>query len=136
MTDLHGNELTASDGNTGHQLFMRIDPARPENLEPGAASVNSFSTERWARLKTVSRAQAVDRWVRPILQSLLGPHPVSSDNTCRLLDCLAVQQYLKTCQLSVSFAWTTTQIEFHESLAKGRTCLFCAYNVRPTSVWR
>ena len=71
MTDLQGNELTACDGsNIGPQLFMRIDPAHPDNLDPGAAAVNSFSCERWAGLETVSRAQAVDRWVGPTLRSL------------------------------------------------------------------
>ncbi len=70
MTDLQGNELTACDGsNIGPQLFMRIDPAHPDNLDPGAAAVNSFSCERWAGLETVSRAQAVDRWVGPTLHS-------------------------------------------------------------------
>jgi hypothetical protein len=60
MTDMNGQGLEP-DG--GARFFVRIDPAHPGRADPHAAAVNGYSVERWARLETVSRSEAVSQWV-------------------------------------------------------------------------
>lgn len=54
-SDLDGRELD--------RFFIRIMPAHPERLDPGAARVNGFSVERWKELGAVEEAEAVRRFL-------------------------------------------------------------------------
>lgn len=51
ITDLDGVELD--------RLFIRIMPAHPERIDPGAAAVNGFSVELWQERGCVTEAEAV-----------------------------------------------------------------------------
>jgi hypothetical protein len=53
--DLDGRELD--------RFFIRIMPAHPERLDPGAARVNGFSVERWWEVGAVDEAEAVRRFL-------------------------------------------------------------------------
>jgi oligoribonuclease (3'-5' exoribonuclease) len=67
ITDLDGEELG--------RLFLRIMPAHPERLDPGAAAVNGFSVERWTSLGSVTEADAVAR-LRDFHARIAGDRPV------------------------------------------------------------
>lgn len=53
--DLDGREL--------ERFFIRIMPAHPERVDPGAARVNGFSVERWRELGAVDEAEAARRFL-------------------------------------------------------------------------
>lgn len=51
---------------TGHEIgrfFVRIHPPHPERLDPAAAAVNGYDTERWRSLGAVTEAEAVRQWL-------------------------------------------------------------------------
>jgi hypothetical protein len=53
--DLDGREL--------ERFFVRIMPAHPERLDPGAARVNGFTVQRWRELGAVEEAEAARRFL-------------------------------------------------------------------------
>ena len=58
MIDI-GVVITELDGTELDRLFLRIMPAHPDRLDPGAAAVNGFSVARWQALGSISEAEAV-----------------------------------------------------------------------------
>jgi len=59
MIDI-GIVMTTLEGTFIDSLFLRIRPAHPERLSPGARAVNAFDAHKWAQLGALNRSAAVD----------------------------------------------------------------------------
>jgi DNA polymerase III alpha subunit (gram-positive type) len=59
MIDI-GIAIADVDGRVLDTLFLRIQPAHPERLSPGARAVNAFDAARWKTLGALTPAAAVD----------------------------------------------------------------------------
>ena len=56
-----GIVITTLEGDILDNLFLRIQPANPERLSPGAKAVNAFDADHWQELGALQPSVAVDR---------------------------------------------------------------------------
>jgi DNA polymerase III epsilon subunit-like protein len=74
MIDI-GVVMTELDGTPVDEFFLRIQPAHPERLDPGAFRVNAFSPMRWRELGAVDAADVIAR-LRAFHHATAGSRPV------------------------------------------------------------
>ena len=55
-----GIVMTTLEGDILDSLFVRIQPANPERLSPGAKAVNAFDADHWQKMGALQQSIAVD----------------------------------------------------------------------------
>ena len=55
-----GIVMTTLEGDILDSLFLRIQPANPERLSPGAKAVNAFDADHWQKMGALHQSVAVD----------------------------------------------------------------------------